>query len=202
MALCSSLTLRLAQHPTPSVSTSACAFRYHPRAQAAPAAPAPANRGAGPHPRPSPRVSCDAAAGLSYSSREDMAYFSDEDLSRVDARPEAEGPSSWLDSNYVSLSVTCYRLMQQKSQEALQQHFQKRGRVHSRRQASRRDAFRGAAAAASSTLQSAAKAKQGAHHACCAPSRDHTFVCGDDEAVAWAVAPACLHSGDHFIGTP
>lgn len=68
--------------------------------------------------------------------------------------------------------------MQQKSQEALQHHFQTQRRISSRRQASRRDAFRATAAAASSTLQNAANVKQGTHHACCAPGRDHTFVCG------------------------
>lgn len=140
-------------------------------------------------------VSCHAhSAAFRHPYYQDNAYLSDDDLSDVQAWLAADVTSSWVDANYVSLSMTCYKLMQQQNQQALQQHFAQQQQhheqhLHQRRQGEPHTDF---------------SPEEGVlpHHACCAPGRDHTFLCGEDEAVAWAVAPASIKSGDHFIGTP
>lgn len=103
-------------------------------------------------------VSCRAhAAAFHHPYYQDNAYFSDDDVSDVEAVLAADLTSTWLDANYVSLSVTCYKLMQQQTQMALQHHFAKQQQP--------------------STKTAMASAAQ-PHHACCAPGRDHTFLCG------------------------
>lgn len=78
---------------------------------------------------------------------------------------------SWLDTNYLTLKIQSYKIVESEAKHALQNHFK--------------------------TRRSATPFKSQV----CARSPSHTFVCGDTKSVSSTVCPASVVVSGTFIGT-